>query len=153
MTGDAPDAPSASELRAFAYRLLGHRDYSMFELDRRIRQKWPDAEGVGELVQALAEENLVSDERFAESFTRSRLQRHQGPLKIRAALRAKGVPDSVIAHELDRHSDRWTELAADWLERQHPGPVDFKNKQKFYRRLQNRGFTHDQSMDALNSLS
>ena len=150
MTGDAPDAPSASELRAFAYRLLGRRDYSLFELDRRIRQKWPGAEGVGELVQALAEENLVSDERFAESFTRSRIRRHQGPLKIRAALRAKGVPDPVVSVELDRHADQWTDLAIEWLQRQHPGPIDFKMKQKLYRRLLNRGFTHDQSMDALN---
>ena len=30
------------------------------------------------------------------------------------------------------------------------GTVSFADKQKFYRRLVNRGFTHDQAMDALN---
>jgi len=136
-------------MRAFAYRLLGRREYSLFELDRRIRQKWPEAEGVGELVDTLAEENLVSDERFTESFVRSRIQRHQGPLKIRAALREKGVKDGLISNELERHAGEWATLAAEWLGRHHQGPIDFNLKKKLYRRLVNRGFTHDQAMDAL----
>jgi regulatory protein len=144
------EAPPSNEIRAFAYRLLGRREYSVFELDRRIRQKWPEASGVGELVAALAEENLVSDERYAEAFVRFRLQRFQGPLKIKAALRTKGVSDELISREMNKHSDEWTGLAAQWLERQNPGSIDFEQKKKYYRRLVSRGFTHDQSMDALN---
>lgn len=149
MAEEQKEAPSSNEMRAFAYRLLGRREYSVFELDQRIRQKWPEADGVGELVDALVEENLVSDQRYAESFVRSRIQRHQGPLKIRAALRAKGVADGTVADELGKYSGEWTALAREWLERQHSGPIDFDNKRKYYRRLQNRGFTHDQSMNAL----
>jgi len=137
-------------MRAFAYRLLGRREYSIFELGRRIRQKWPDADRIDELVEALAEENLVSDERYAESFVRFRLQRYQGPLKIKAALRGKGISDALIARELDAHSEEWPELAAQWLRRQNPGSIDFEQKKKYYRRLMSRGFTHDQAMDALN---
>ena len=149
MAGETTQEPSVNEMRAFAYRLLGRREYSVHELDQRIRQKWPDAAGVGGLVSDLAEENLVSDERFTESFVRSRLARHQGPLKIQAALRAKGVSDNLIAAELDNHGGQWTGLAREWLARQQAGEIDFKTKQKIYRRLRNRGFTHDQSMDAL----
>jgi regulatory protein len=143
--------PSAGEIRAFAYRLLGRREYSVLELDQRIRRKWPQLEStaVDGLIGALVEENLLSDERFAESYVRSTLQRHQGPLRIRAALRARGLSDAVIAGQLDRHSGQWSELAAEWLRRQHPGPLDFDARKKFYRRLVNRGFTHDQAMDAL----
>ena len=143
--------PSAGEIRAFAYRLLGRREYSVLELDQRIRRKWPQLEStaVDGLIGALVEENLLSDERFAESFVRSTLQRHQGPLRIRAALRARGLSDAVIAGQLDQHSGQWSELAAEWLRRQHPGPLDFDARKKFYRRLVNRGFTHDQAMDAL----
>ena len=137
-------------MRAFAYRLLGRREYSVFELDRRIRQKWPQADGVADLLDALVAENLVSDERFTESFIRSRVQRYQGPLKIKAALRGKGVSDSLIAGELDKYSGQWTEMAKEWLSRQHAGPLDFDSRKKYYRRLQNRGFTHDQAMTAMN---
>jgi regulatory protein len=143
--------PSSNEMRAFAYRLLGRREYSLVELENRIRQKWPEAEDIGNLVEQLAGENLVSDQRYAEAFTRSRVQRHQGPLKIRAAMRGKGVPDSIIAAAMEAEAEHWLELAREWLQRQHPGQLDFKDKQKYYRRLVNRGFTHDQSMDACKS--
>jgi regulatory protein len=152
LTGQGRDQPSAGELRAFAYRLLGRREYSVSELDQRLRIKWPGLEpgSVAELLDALAAENLLSDERFTESLVRSTIQRQQGPLKIRAALRAKGVADSLIAQELERFTDQWVDLAVRWLERQHPGPLDFDARQNCYRRLVNRGFTHDQAMDALN---
>jgi regulatory protein len=150
LTREQPETPSSNELRAFACRLLGRREYSVFELDRRIRQKWPQATAVDELLETLVEENLLSDERYAESFVRFRLQRFQGPLKIKAALRTKGISDALISRELDAHSEEWHELASKWLERQHPGSIDFEKKKKYYRRLVNRGFTHDQAMDALN---
>jgi regulatory protein len=144
--------PSAVELRAFAYRLLGRREYSVFELDQRLRLKWPGLEPgpLAELLGALVAENLLSDERYAESLVRAQIQRQQGPLKIRAVLRAKGVPDAYISRELERYADQWVDLAARWLARQRSGPLDFDARQNHYRRLVNRGFTHDQAMDALN---
>jgi len=144
------EAPSLNKMRAFAYRLLGRREYSEFELGQRIRQKWADAEGIQELVAALVEENLVSDERFTESLIRIRLQRFQGPLKIKAALRSKGISDSIISSRLYAGTIDWTELAKQWLERQHPDRISFEEKKKYYRRLINRGFAHDHAMDALN---
>ena len=96
---------------------------------------------------------MVSDERFAKSFLRSRVQRHQGPIKIRAELRGKGVPDAIILTALDSMSGEWRALAAKWLERQHSGAIDFADKQKYYRRLVSRGFAHDQAMDVLNQAS
>ena len=148
------ETPSVNDLRAFSYRLLGRREYSVFELGQRLQQKWKGTEGIDamaeELLEALQEENLLSDERFVESFVRSRVNRHQGPMKIKAALRGKGVSDSLISMELEARSGEWTDLAAEWLERQHHGPIDFESKKKLYRRLANRGFTHAQAMDAIN---
>lgn len=146
---------SAGELRAYAYRLLGRREYSAFELEQRLRLKWTGLEpgAIEALLEALAAENLLSDERFTESLARSLVQRQQGPLKIRAALRAKGVSDALIARELERYTGQWVDLAAHWLARQHSGPLDFAARQKYYRRLVNRGFTHDQAMDALNQVA
>jgi len=148
--------PTPARMRAYAYRLLGRREYSVFELGQRLRRKWaefPQAEAMTEaLLDALQEENLLSDERFVESFVRSRVNRHQGPLKIKAALRDKGVSDALVSMELETRSGEWSDLARDWLRRNHAGPVDFDLKKKLYRRLANRGFTHDQALDAINSL-
>ncbi|MCJ7814445.1 MAG: recombination regulator RecX [Xanthomonadales bacterium] len=147
------DAPSLNEMRAFAYRLLGRREYSVFELGQRLRRKWPEARDIDVLVDALVVENLLSDERYAESFVRFRLQRFQGPLKIQAALRSKGVSDALVAQELGARSHEWSDIARQWVERQTTGPIDFDEKKKYYRRLVSRGFTHDQAMDALNPLT
>lgn len=150
MSGDKCEAPSSNEMRAFAYRLLGRREYSTSELEQRICQKWPEADGVEALIEALVAENLLSDERYVESFVRFRKQRYQGPLKIKAALSGKGVSSSLVSDHLEIHAREWSELAAEWLARQNTGPIDFDDKRKFYRRLTSRGFTHEQAMDALN---
>jgi regulatory protein len=149
-----PDQPSPSQARAFAYRLLGRREYSVFELGQRIRRKWPELDSAvtRDLLEALVEENLLSDERFTESFVRMSIRKQQGPLKIRAGLRGRGVTDALISRELERHAGQWTDLASTWLKRQHSGPLDFDARKKFYRRLLSRGFSHDQAMDALNNL-
>jgi regulatory protein len=94
----------------------------------------------------------LSDERFVESYVRVSMQKQQGPLRIRAGLRARGLPDSLVYRELERHSGEWTGLATDWLQRQHAAPLDFEGRGKYYRRLLNRGFNHEQAMAALDSL-
>ncbi len=151
MAKDPTEPPSEAEIRAFAYRLLGRREYSVLELRRRLERKWPQLESdtAAGVLEALVAEDLLSDQRFAESFVRSALRKHQGPRKIRAELGARGLSDGLIASELDRFADQWTDLAREWLERQNPGSLDFEARGKFYRRLVNRGFTHDQAMDAL----
>jgi regulatory protein len=137
-------------MRVFACQLLARREYSLAELAARLNKKWPSAEGVAGLVDQLAAENLVSDERFADSFVRSRIQRLQGPLKIRAELRGRGVDDSLISLALEDSSFSWSELAVEWLHRQAAGELGLKEKQKYYRRLVSRGFSHGQAMDAVN---
>ena len=150
MQADDQAGPSANDMRAFAYLLLGRREYSVFELVRRLRKKWPQTEGIEALAQQLERENLVSDERFAESFLRSRLGRSQGPVKIKAELRGRGVSDAIVSSTLEAASPGWLDLAIDWLQRQHPDNLSFEEKPKYYRRLRNRGFTHGQAMDAIN---
>ncbi|MBT8048052.1 MAG: regulatory protein RecX [Xanthomonadales bacterium] len=150
MSAEDSEAPSLNEMRAFAYRLLGRREYSIFELRQRIQRKWPESGDVDDLVGALVDENLVSDERYTESFVRFRAQRFQGPLKIRADLRGKGVSDHLIERELGAAAEDWSGLAAQWLHRQVSGTLDFDQKKKYYRRLTSRGFTHGQAMDAVN---
>jgi regulatory protein len=147
---DEKEAPSLNQMRAFAYRLLGRREYSIFELGQRLRRKWPAVGDIDVLIKALVDENLLSDERYVESFVRFRLQRYQGPLKIQAALSSKGVSSALIVSELEAHSQEWPDLATEWLARQTSLPVDFDGKKKYYRRLVSRGFTHGQAMDALN---
>ena len=149
------DLPSDNDLRVYAGRLLARREYAVQELHARLVRKWPELAGkehrVGELMESLQQEGSLSDRRFAESFIRSRRRRYNGPVKIQSELRQRLVPDEVIAGLLDVSDDAWVGLASAWLSHQSHEPLDFSARAKYYRRLVNRGFSHQQAMQALNS--
>lgn len=150
-----PDAPSPADLRAYATRLLSHREYGRQELATRLDRKWSGAPGaearIAACVDELVEEGLLSDHRFAESFVRSRRRRGQGPIKIRAELQQRRVDADAIAGSLEDDDEAWVREAADWLQRHAPRGVglDRDGRARYYRRLTSRGFSHAQAMDAL----
>lgn len=133
--------------------LLARREYAVKELQGRLCVKWRGVEGIrelaDELVADLEDEGVLSDQRYAAAFVRSRQQRSQGPVKIRAELRQRQLPDSLIEEALHQDSAYWIDLAANWLLRQHGREFEFEDRARFYRRLVSRGFSHEQAMGAL----
>jgi SOS response regulatory protein OraA/RecX len=59
------------------------------------------------------------------------------------------VGQAEINAALDEEKLCWSDIAAEWLARQRGESDDFDTRAKYYRRLVNRGFSHDQAMDAL----
>lgn len=106
---DAPpgedDAPDAREI---ALRLLTRREHGAGELRRKLEQRGVDRAGAREAIVELAEQGWQSDERFAGQFAADHAARGDGPLKIRAALQARGVKDGAVAQALEA-------LEVDWL--------------------------------------
>lgn len=129
--------------------MLARREYSVSDLRRKLERKHTDADDIDAVVRRLVDEGMVCDRRFAEAFVRSRVARWQGPRKIRAELVRRGVAQADIHAALESNSTSWTDLATEWLLRQGRLDSDYDTRAKFYRRLANRGFTHDQAMDAL----
>jgi regulatory protein len=82
---------------------MARREYSRAELQRRLAS-YGDSEEIGELLGQLEAEGIVSDQRVAESFVRSRAVR-MGTTRLRQDLRAKGVSreliDAALAAEID----------------------------------------------------
>lgn len=138
-------------------RLLARREFAVNELRGRLCTKWRGAEGVVEMVDRLlaelVDEGALSDQRYVTAFIRSRESRSQGPIKIRAELRQRQLPDSLIEQALPQDSSYWTDLAATWLLRQHGGELKYEDRARYYRRLVNRGFSHEHAMGALNQHS
>lgn len=130
--------------------MLARREHSVSELRRKLKGKYSEGDDIESVVRQLVDEGMVCDRRFAEAFVRSRTARWQGPRKIRAELVRRGVAEADIHAALDSDMTSWTDLAAEWLARQGRLDLDYETRAKFYRRLANRGFTHDQAMDALN---
>jgi len=138
-----------SEVLQSACRFLARREYSAGELRRKLAVKQFDSEEIDAAVERLISEGMVDDRRFASAFVRSRASKLQGPRKIRAELMRRSVGEAEIDAALNEEMLCWTDIAAEWLTRQGEDPSDYDTKAKFYRRLVNRGFSHDQAMNAL----
>ena len=118
-----------------AVRLLAGRDHSIDELRGKLsaskrrrngRRRNGEAEAELQVEQCAAEDRaaviervidsliadgVLSDERFAESFVRSRIERGAGPVKIRAELRQRGVSDEIAEAYLTHDDTFWVERA------------------------------------------
>ncbi|WP_304526293.1 regulatory protein RecX [Halomonas sp. I5-271120] len=139
-----------SSPRDDAIRLLARREYSRHELESRLSAKGHAHEDVAACLDALAEQGLQSDERFAEHFVRSRTLRGQGPRKVRAELDQRGVGREMANEALEDAEVDWYQLAAETLARRFSGPGDApKERAKRERFLAGRGFDFDQLKYAL----
>ena len=143
--------------RDVAIQLLARREYSRVELARKLQQKSFDGDEIDACLDALAEQSLQSDARFAESFVRSRIARGQGVIRIKGELRQRGIDQETLTAALEAVEEReaidWFELAKETLARRYDSPGDTpKERAKRERFLATRGFDFEQIRYALSCL-
>jgi regulatory protein len=126
--------------------LLARREHSQLELKRKLGGRFDPVE-LDAAIQLLTEENLQSDARFARSYTRERMLRGFGPLRIEHDLKQRGVANDSISTALTEVAREegvsWIEVAASALSRrfgaQPPETIDDKARRIRY--LRYRGFS------------
>lgn len=91
----------------------------------------------------LADQNLQSDERFAERFIASRAARRYGPVRIRGELSSRGVDPSVAEIALAEADIDWQAVASEALARMSGNPSDFASRARLSRKLYQRGFPRE----------
>ena len=123
--------------------LLGMREHSVHEMTGKLNAKSEMPDIVLAVIDELLENNFLSDERFAESYVRSRQNRGFGPIKIRSELQSKGVTSRLIGEFLDPNSPYWIDVAREAYQKKYlPKPLtDYKEWAKRARFMQSRGFT------------
>ena len=130
---------------------LARREHSQAELREKLAAREFEPEIISLTVEKLASEGLVSDERFAEAFVAARMRKGQGPVRIRAELKKRGVGAELVQlHVYDAGHD-WVALARD-VRRKKFGetmPAEFKDKAKQMRFLEYRGFFTEQIQAAV----
>ncbi len=146
---------SATDVRRAAMDSLARREHTRQELFDKLSRKFADAPDglIDTQLDRLAAEGLQSDQRMAEAFTRSRVRRGQGPVRIRMELKQKGVDQSLIDVTLDHATlDEapldWSLLASEVAHRKYAdlerASSDPRFRGKVSRFLQQRGFTFEQ---------
>lgn len=146
-----PAERTPAEAREAALKLLARREHARQELFWKLVQRGYAEEVVAAELDRLAAERLLSDERFAEAFTRSRTERGQGPRRIRAELQQRGVAEQLIEAALDDVGTDWFALARQVARRRFgtAPATDWQERGRRSRYLEQRGFTHDQIRFAL----
>ena len=130
---------------------LSRREHTLNEIREKLAARDFAEPDIETTVVALADEGLVSDERFAESFMAVRLRRGQGPIRIRMDMERRGVSTELIRAHLDGADEDWVARAKEVLRKRfgNSPPVDFRQKARQARFLQYRGFTTEQIQAAL----
>jgi len=151
----ALDAASADEKRPVDARrkamdYLARREHTAGELVDKLTRAGFDSDLARESVQQLTDEGLQSDARFAEAFIASRFRQGKGPLRIRADLSGKQVPERLFDAALTEFDGDWRALACEVREKKfgRERPSDFKEKARQMRFLQYRGFDSEQIVAA-----
>ena len=130
-------------------RLLARREHSCLELQQKLARRFgrEAAPLIAAEVAQLKDQGLQSDSRLAEAYVAARSSKGQGPLKIRAELRAKGLADSLIDAALAASPVDWQRLAREVAakkRRQTPDAATPKGRARLHRFMQQRGFAGGQ---------
>ena len=133
---------------------LTYREHSHQELVKKLNNKGYDQQEIKTALDRLAQSGLLSNRRFAESYTNNRRRKGYGPQRITLELQDRGIPPEVIAEVLDIADNPWSNEAFQVWKKRFKGalPKDYKERAKQMRFLQYRGFTKEQ-IDAVFSKS
>ncbi|HAB03254.1 MAG TPA: recombination regulator RecX [Pseudomonas sp.] len=137
------DTPVA--VRRTAMDLLARREHGRVELTRKLRQRGAPDELIEPALDRLAEEGLLSEARYLESFIRYRANAGYGPARIREELGQRGLDRADIAQALTESGLHWAALLRETWQRKFAGqyPHDPKSRAQQTRFLAYRGFPMD----------
>ncbi|UVE16655.1 recombination regulator RecX [Pseudomonas sp. LS44] len=130
-------------VRRTAMDLLARREHGRVELARKLRQRGAPAELIESALERLAEEGLLSETRYVESFIRQRANAGYGPLRIREELSQRGLPREAIENALRDSGFDWQEQLLELWQRRFSGelPTDARERGRQGRFLSYRGYS------------
>jgi regulatory protein len=136
------DSPAA--VRRAAMDLLARREHGRMELSRKLRSRGAPPDLIEPALEKLADEGLLSEARYLESFVRMRANAGYGPLRIREELTQRGLPREEIEQALRDSGFDWNEqLREVWLRKFGELPGDQRERARQGRFLSYRGYPLD----------
>ncbi len=142
---------SEIEARQSAMNYLAIREHSSLELRNKLLRKGFEEAVIDKVLVQLQLDNLLSDERFAESYTRMRTAKGYGPLSIQQELQRRGIDNNLLSVFVNANDSSWVSIACQVREKRFGQdlPVNKRELAKQVRFLENRGFTYSQIKVAL----
>lgn len=138
--------------RSVAINYLARREHSIGEIRTKLMEKGFTIEDIEPVIERLLAENLLSEERYAESYCRTRSSKGFGPVAIRHELQMKNIDDFIIEKALSSLDIDWTAQLQQVFDKKFSSAnhLDLKEKAKCWRYLSYKGYTSDQINSILN---
>jgi regulatory protein len=136
-----------------AINYLSRREHSSNELSEKLRVKGFLSADIEPVIEYLQEKNYQSDQRYAQSIIRNRVNKGYGWLYIKQALLYKGVCENIIEQQGKNQQIDWY-LQAELAYNKRFGELDIKDqkdKAKRLRFMQSRGFSVEQIFTIINN--
>lgn len=131
-------------IRRAAMNLLARREHGHVELARKLLLRGADADMIEVELQRLTEDGLLSEQRYLESYIRSRANAGRGPMRIREELTQRGLQRGDIEQALNAADVDWDDNMHELWQRRFAGQIiDLKDKAKQSRFLAQRGYAAD----------
>lgn len=133
------------DIRKRALDLLARREHAPVELEQKLLKRDYLREDVAVVLDALMAENLLSATRYAESKVNARIAKGIGPVRIRSELARVQIDESDVVRAFAEVDADWFALANS-VRRKRFGadlPIDYKERTRQMRFLQQRGFDTD----------
>lgn len=134
---------SKPNLHARAIKHLARREYSRFELEKKLVEHAQTPEALTEVLDALEQQGFLSAERLVEQVVHSRRNRY-GSQRIRQELKEKGVAGHLIdAAMIDLSETELVVARKIWQTKFGAAPENLKERSKQARFLAGRGFSSE----------
>ena len=135
-----------------AFRYLGHRDRTVFEVRERLTAEAIEPAVVDDAVDELHHLGYLDDARYARQFAEDKRELDRwGSERIAQDLRRRGIATQLIDAAVSTH-DRDSELrtALLLLRQRYPhAPRDDRERDRAWQMLVRRGYSPDLSYDAI----
>lgn len=134
---------SKPNLHARAIKHLARREYSRFELEKKLVEHAQTPEALTEVLDALEQQGFLSAERLVEQVVHSRRNRY-GSQRIRQELKEKGVAGHLIdAAMIDLSETELVVARKIWQTKFGAVAENLKERSKQARFLAGRGFSSE----------
>lgn len=130
-------------LKGRALRLLSGREYSRFELERKLGQFEDEPGALAKVLDELQAKGFINEQRVVESVLNRRSAK-LGTARIRQELQGKGLAPEAVQEAVARLRSTEVERAHEvWRKKFGEPPVDATERGKQMRFLASRGFGGD----------
>lgn len=134
---------------SYAANLCARREYCAADITQLLYRHKVEADEIEAIVKRLIDERFIDHERYVRAFVNDKFRfAHWGRIKMRYALRQKGIDDSLINRAFDEmiREEDYQQAVTDFVNarlKTTRGRTPYEVRQKVMRAALSRGFEMD----------